>query len=188
MPDYVKNYGFRSPDDVLSGPYQFTHGIREETYVHWQSQPDVISNFDTFMKGGKLNDKGRWWDWLSVDEVLLDDFRPSEDAVLLVDVGGGRGHDLKAFRTKHPYARGRFILQDLPEVIEQIVDLDESVERMSYRFLIHNRSKVGFWSRMLNHPRLTNVTQVPEPTSFKASSTVGPRAPAVSSFGFSLWR
>lgn len=134
MPDYVRCYGYRSPDDVLSGPYQFTHCIKEETYHHWQSQPNVISNFDTFMKGGKLNDKGRWWNWLSVDEVLLDNFRPSEDAVLLVDVGAGRGHDLKAFRTKHPNARGRLILQELPKVVEQIVDLDESIERTPHNF------------------------------------------------------
>jgi hypothetical protein len=39
--------------------------------------------------------------------------------VFLVDVAGGRGHDIKAFRERFPDARGRFILEDLPHVVDQ---------------------------------------------------------------------
>jgi hypothetical protein len=36
----------------------------------------------------------------------------------MVDVAGGRGHDLKKFRAKFPHAPGRLIVEDLPQVLE----------------------------------------------------------------------
>ena len=43
-----------------------------------------------------------------------------EKRVAIVDVGGGMGHDLVELKKKCPGLRGRFILQDLEQVIEQI--------------------------------------------------------------------
>ena len=58
----------------------------------------------------------------------------SADAPFLVDIGGSIGHDLAEFRTKHPNTPGRLILEDLPVVIGQIKELDESIERVEYDF------------------------------------------------------
>ncbi|KAL4744785.1 hypothetical protein BDW72DRAFT_208739 [Aspergillus terricola var. indicus] len=44
------------------------------------------------------------------------------DDVFMVDVAGGRGHDLKIFRDKFPDVKGQFILEDLGHVIEQSVE------------------------------------------------------------------
>ena len=41
---------------------------------------------------------------------------------LLVDIGGGRGHDLEAFKHTNPNAEGKLVLQDLPPVIYDIKD------------------------------------------------------------------
>lgn len=40
--------------------------------------------------------------------------------VLIVDVGGNKGHDLEEFRAKWANAPGRLILQDQPHVFEEI--------------------------------------------------------------------
>lgn len=39
-------------------------------------------------------------DWFPVQEQLLDGFKPEKDAVLLVDVAGGRGRDIALFKNK----------------------------------------------------------------------------------------
>lgn len=58
----------------------------------------------------------------------------SADAPFMVDIGGGVGHDLAAFRARHPAHPGRLVLQDLPQVIGQIRELDAEILRMEYDF------------------------------------------------------
>ena len=63
---------------------------------------------------------------------MLRGAREDSDAVLIVDVAGGRGHDLEAFRRKFPDVNGRMILQDLPGVISGIQSLEDRIERMAH--------------------------------------------------------
>lgn len=37
----------------------------------------------------------------------------------MVDVAGGRGHDLAAFLARYPDVLGRLVLEDLPHVLEE---------------------------------------------------------------------
>lgn len=62
-----------------------------------------------------------WWEFYPVEERLVAGFDKSKSDVLVVDVGGGRGHDLLSFSNgiKSP---GRLILQDLPEVIADVTE------------------------------------------------------------------
>ena len=67
------------------------------------------------------------------------------DAVLLVDVGGGLGHDLAEFRAKHPGILGRLLLQDKPEVIAQITqETAQGVELTAHDFFTEQPVK-GRW-------------------------------------------
>ena len=59
----------------------------------------------------------------------LDPERP-----LLVDVGGGLGHDLLELRTKHPELSGRLILQDQADVIKQVGDSEKRIELVVHDF------------------------------------------------------
>jgi hypothetical protein len=43
-----------------------------------------------------------------------------EDEVLVVDIGGGAGHDLLGFKKRHPEVKGRLVLEELPYVIGQV--------------------------------------------------------------------
>jgi hypothetical protein len=70
-----------------------------------------------------------------IQENLIAGFdNSSNEATLLVDIGGSLGHDCKEFLSKIPDAPGRIVLQDSPIVIGQITDLDAKVERMPYDF------------------------------------------------------
>ncbi|KAL4964286.1 O-methyltransferase [Aspergillus stella-maris] len=62
-----------------------------------------------------------WVEWFPVQEQILTNWRGGDDDTFFVDVAGGRGHDIKTFKHKFPNTKGKFVLEDLPHVIEQSV-------------------------------------------------------------------
>ncbi len=92
--------------------------------------PHIKDDFDTFM-GNTMGARNYWVDWFPVQEDLIEG--ATEDSALIVDVGGGKGHDLQAFHERYPQ-RGRLVLQDLPVVIRNIEHLDPAIERSDYDF------------------------------------------------------
>lgn len=54
--------------------------------------------------------------------------------MLVVDIGGGVGHDLLGFRARHPYLKGRLVLEELPHVIDQVADKLEGFELLKHDF------------------------------------------------------
>ena len=70
---------------------------------------------------------------------LIDGARTEEDAVFLVDIGGGKGHDLQELHRKHPKLPGRLVLQDIKGVIEEAREeegcsLDGKIELAEHDF------------------------------------------------------
>lgn len=51
---------------------------------------------------------------------------------LLVDIGGNLGHDLIAFKQKHPAIPCKIILQDPPSVIDNVKDLPPGIEAVTH--------------------------------------------------------
>ena len=70
--------------------------------------------------------------------------------VAIVDVGGGMGHDLAELRKKQPTVPGRFILQDLPQVIEQISEPIEGIEVMAHDFYTEQPVKGELYGRLIS--------------------------------------
>ena len=67
-----------------------------------------------------------------MEERLLKDAKADDNAVLMVDIAGGRGHYLAAFKERFPHAKGRMVLQEVPNVIDDAQNLDSSIERMEH--------------------------------------------------------
>lgn len=74
-----------------------------------------------------------WSEFFPVQERLLDGVAIN-DRPLLVDVGGGRGHDLLGFKHRFPYHPGRLILEELPSVINDARALDKDIEKVEHDF------------------------------------------------------
>lgn len=93
-----------------------------------------MSNFNAFM-AGSLETRKDWFDLFPVDEIILDGAqKDATDSTLLVDIGGGEGHDIEAFHKRFPDAEGSLVLQDLPETIDNIKTLDSSIVRQKHNF------------------------------------------------------
>ncbi|RSL97253.1 hypothetical protein CEP52_011025 [Fusarium oligoseptatum] len=124
--EYANNNGWKDPTDI-------TH--KKTFFEHLHTNPPYGQMFHLHM-GGYRQGRPSWMDsdFFPVQEKLLNGFDQSEDATLLVDIGGSFGHDIGEFRRKFPDAPGRLVLQDLPVVIDQITKLDEKIERTKYDF------------------------------------------------------
>ena len=80
------------------------------------------------------------------------------DAVLLVDIGGGWGHDLQSFRKANRDTPGRLILQDLRVIIDRVDKerCSEDIETMEYDFF--TPQPVKSWSPAI-FMKLANIYQ-----------------------------
>ncbi|KAM0271257.1 hypothetical protein ACHAPA_002863 [Fusarium lateritium] len=70
-----------------------------------------------------------------VEDQLFPGVEDSTDATLIVDVAGGLGHDIQEFKRLHPHHPGKLVLQDLPVVIQDVKDIDPSIQLMAHDFL-----------------------------------------------------
>lgn len=80
----------------------------------------------------------KWTDhgFYPVEEKLGKDLRADKEAVLLVDIGGGLGHDLEDFRAGYPHLPGRLVLEDLSAVTKEVNQIDKEIEVISYDFFM----------------------------------------------------
>lgn len=85
----------------------------------------------------------RWIDpgFYPIDKILIDDARPQDLSIFLVDIGGGKGHDLQELHRKYPKMPGKLVLQDLKGVIKEAEasGLDKKILTMEYDFFTPQR-------------------------------------------------
>lgn len=129
-PNYLREGGYRCPTDPRDGFMQYAFQTKMTTFELFSSIPRIFKDFNTFM-GSTMGARGYWVDWYPIRERLLDG--ADTDSALIVDVGGGKGHDLVAFQTRFPN-QGRLVLQDLAPVVESLTNLNPQIEAMAYDF------------------------------------------------------
>ena len=136
MPEYFKSHGYKSPPDPTDGPFQYTFKTKMNFWDYISQRPEDAETFNTFMRASRTG-RSSWVNWFPVQERVIDGSKNKEASdVILVDVGGGHGHDLLDFRNKFPNLPGRLILQDLPHTISEVakIDLENRIETMEHDF------------------------------------------------------
>ena len=132
MPTFLEKTNYRNPLASVHGPFQFAFKTHLGMFEFLNERPKRLSAFNTFMEGHRA-DRIPWFQYYPVESSLGNEMQ-DEKEVLVVDVGGGRGHDLEAFKNAFPNQRGRLILQDLPETIDDIENLPLGVETVKHDF------------------------------------------------------
>jgi hypothetical protein len=128
LPDYFQKNGYRNPQDAFSGPWQFAEGTSKH-YFDWLAARPVLQNAFNLVMGISRMGQMDWFDIYPVADRLKLSF-PEQD--LVVDVGGGMGHDATAFRKKFPNLPGKVIFTDLPVVVDASVA--DGVEGIGHDF------------------------------------------------------
>ncbi|KAI0387392.1 putative O-methyltransferase [Hypomontagnella monticulosa] len=130
-PKFLREAGHRAPLDPSDGFIQYAFQTKLSTFDFYSSIPQLQRDFDLCM-GNVLGARQNWLDWFPVEERILDG--ADKRSPLLVDVGGGKGHDILAFHEKYPRNGGRLILQDLAPAINNVLKVDSSIETMVHNF------------------------------------------------------
>lgn len=129
MPEYLAQTGYLNPSDPVDGIFQYTKEFKGTLFDHHKVHVREGESFNHAM-GGILENEASW---LSVypHETLVNS--AANDSPILVDVGGGIGHDLERFRAHHPKVADRLFLQDRPDVVASS-KCPDPVHKMAHDF------------------------------------------------------
>ena len=129
--EYLAKTGYKNPANPMDGPFQYGHNTPLHFFGWMTEHPKVLDTFNNHMT---VYRQGRpsWMDpdFYPVEDLLAKGMNTDKDAVLLVDIGGGLGHDIEEFQRKLPQLPGRLILQDQAQVIKETSNVHKSIEPM----------------------------------------------------------
>ena len=118
LPSYLGATDYQNPCDNQTTA--FAHAFGSEFWTWLEQNPGHAATFNGFM-GSRREGRPSWFDTYPVEKELKGFGegvgKGGKDAVALVDIGGNQGHDLVNLKAKYPDLRGRFVLQDLPDVV-----------------------------------------------------------------------
>lgn len=122
--------GSLEAEDEVTDPFEATFGT--PLFEYFQEHREYGQAFEDFMMV-RQSKSTRWFDIYPV-RANIEEAKTSDLDVLLVDVGGGRGHWAQEFRKAIPMqeCRGLVIVQDQPSLVSRI-HLD-GIEAMAYDF------------------------------------------------------
>jgi hypothetical protein len=120
LPEYFTRMANEDPSAV-PGPFQIGMKSSLDFFPWLAANPTEATYFNHFMQAYRAGN-AMWFEpnSYSVTERLVKGFDSSSSEVFLVDVGGGKGHDLAAFAAAFLTLPGLLILQDQPAVIAEV--------------------------------------------------------------------
>ena len=114
------------------GVFQYAEST-QLPFFSWLTQyPAKLTSFLTMMESWRIG-RPQWFEIFPTENLLFEGANlETEGSTLLVDVGGGHGYEIQAFRHRFPKQAGRLVLQDLPSVIDDVKELHPDIVRMKY--------------------------------------------------------
>ena len=127
LPYYLKQTGFRNPTNVDDCNFQYWRGAGANMFQYVGTNPLLTADFNDAMECHSRYNLTPWVDVYPTDTVLeaaaaaaaASQAGEDKSGPLVVDVGGGKGHDLRKFLARHPdVPAGSLVLQDLPNILK----------------------------------------------------------------------
>ena len=152
MPAYLKSINYDNPTNSLNGPFQYAHKTEAHFFGWLVQNPPYGQLFANYMGGYRAGmpfwaDKG----FYPFEERLVAGFEDhhGQNSTLLVDVGGGDGHDLLELLERRERGElklpGKLILQDQESVISKVLESSaakaKGFEATSYDFFMEQPVK-----------------------------------------------
>ncbi|KAL9610190.1 MAG: hypothetical protein Q9167_005094 [Letrouitia subvulpina] len=137
LPDFLSKSNYANPENPTDGAFQLGHKTTDHLFEWMSQRPEHLTNFQNLMAGYRAG-QASWMDpgFYPIETNLVRGASSETDSPFLVDVGGGKGHDLQRLWHKHPKLPGKLILQDLRGVIEEAkkADLNDQIQLMEHDF------------------------------------------------------
>ena len=118
LPEFLKRTNYRNPSNSRDCAINIAFKDRGSAFEILAKRPQDLENFNSYMTAQRWG-RAHWLDFYPL-EKLSEGLSEAENAVLLVDVGGGRGHEIREIKSRYPSLRGRMILQDLAGTTKQV--------------------------------------------------------------------
>jgi hypothetical protein len=188
--NHIYHFGLRTSWEVpeliqQKRLHQFPKGPDERTVVQetfGDSMFGLLSKdskrkqvFDDYMGARAFSQDDKWFDVFPAADQLKDGLKTADDAALIVDVGGGRGFDIVAFRQRFPDLPGKFILQDLPHTFKLMQSKPEGITIMAHGFFTEQPVKGRLFKSCYPALRRADQPQVLDSTSCTVCCTTGRR-------------
>ncbi|KAI1808901.1 S-adenosyl-L-methionine-dependent methyltransferase [Daldinia bambusicola] len=144
LPAFLRVHAYKPPDAKNDTAFALGNRVspEEATFFDWlKSRPENARHFNVFM-GSHRTGTRTWLDRPEVINEITGSLKKvtagkeggEERGVSFVDVGGGIGHQCKAFKRRAPDLKGTIILEDLEEVVEN-AELEPGIEKIGVNFL-----------------------------------------------------
>jgi demethylsterigmatocystin 6-O-methyltransferase len=120
LPSYLKSHSYQNITSNLDLPFQQALKTDLAPFDWMRQHPEQMKSL------GHAMAMQREEHWIEHYDVLssIGSFTPAEDSALLVDVGGGFGHQAAAFVKKFGDVQGRVVVQDIPETLSRAPAVD----------------------------------------------------------------
>ncbi|GES65192.1 O-methyltransferase, family 2 [Aspergillus terreus] len=129
--NFFRSEGLQDPVEAKNCPYTFAHCTGGKDMWDYIAQyPDRFRVFNNALYAQSTS--ATWPVTLYPFNKVLSSLPTSENAPLVVDVGGGKGQALRVIRKLSGDVKGRFILQDRPEVLDDITHELPGIEKQPY--------------------------------------------------------
>lgn len=132
LPAFLERMEYRNPTDPKNCPFQDAFRTTSSLFGWFRKDPEKLGHFHLFTTGQREG-RANWLDFFPLEEQLTYRIRGGDDAVMLVDVGGALGHEVRATKAKCPNLPGGMILQDLFDTIKQ-ASLVPGMQAMAHDF------------------------------------------------------
>ena len=142
LPSYLQQTCFVNPDQFSTledgrGLWQYALSTPFDFWDWLKQDPERVRAFNSSMMARSQSAaEAAWFRKYPVVERFCSSISPDLNEVLLVDVGGGLGHDIIAFRCEFPSLPGRLVLQDQETTVSKINA--EHMESRGIEVLPHN--------------------------------------------------
>ncbi|KAL9600657.1 MAG: hypothetical protein Q9179_003140 [Wetmoreana sp. 5 TL-2023] len=132
LPKSLAKSKYRCPT-ALHGPFQDAYNTKLTSfdYIMEPQSADILAEYNRFMQGRRIPS---WLEFYPFAENILGNADDQAKSVTVVDVGGGLGHGLIDIKKKFPHMKGRLILQDVPDTIDQAGDGEGAFEPLAHDF------------------------------------------------------
>lgn len=133
MYEFFREQGFQTPNSEIINPYCFAHKTGDQSIWEYLGQrPDRLSALNFGMAA--QSEAASWTVGIFPFASELRKVETTDETVLLIDIGGGKGHVTKQIRALTEGLKGKIILQERPEVLVEITDPLPGIEKMEYDF------------------------------------------------------
>ena len=158
LPEFLDKTDYQVPANGDDGPVQYGLRTNKPFFEILRDNARLGSAFNSFMTG-YAKARPRWVDIYPVQERLpVPEGSDASASPLVVDVGGGLGHELLALQDKNPEIKGQLVLQDLPTVIDEAKssgNLAETVKAVAHDFFepqpAEYRGARAYFMRLILH-------------------------------------